>query len=268
MIINFIRATMSDEPQIHDLRSRAVLKNCVCVVCGEQPKKSFTVKQQEEAAQGRPARCRVHRKVQPADSDAKKECSQCHAPLKDDSFEDGKRVLCEACARAKRIFSKYGLSTNDIDKIRQDQKNRCCICTRPLIGNEYHIDEWHGHIDPKTGKNVVRGLLCPNHNPPLGMYEDSTVLCTRASRYLYKRGSTEQRVHLRRELEVALDETRSDFQRICDLIRTVLYLSLPFLMGNGMLAPFGMQITAGILFAYFVLETIRSMYVRFCTPSV
>ncbi len=64
-----------------------------------------------------------------------------------------------------RIKHLYGLTLEDIKKIRCMQRNLCPICGKKLATNPTHID--HNHL---TGK--VRGILHPKCNMVVAYIED------------------------------------------------------------------------------------------------
>lgn len=74
-----------------------------------------------------------------------------------------------------RLKCKYGITVQDVTRMRDQQRNSCAICSKQLL--VAHID--HDH---KTG--VVRGLLCPSCNHGLGNFLDDPALLMRAIEYL------------------------------------------------------------------------------------
>lgn len=81
--------------------------------------------------------------------------------------------------RAKVSFytrkRKYGVGTDQFNKMFQDQKGLCAICNKPLINP--HID--HDHVTKRS-----RGLLCPNCNWILGYAHDNPEILESAIKYL------------------------------------------------------------------------------------
>ena len=75
--------------------------------------------------------------------------------------------------------SKYGLTTQDYNKLLEHQKDCCAICRRhkSLFKKELYID--HDHT---TG--LVRGLLCCSCNTFLGAISDSTICLDIAKEYV------------------------------------------------------------------------------------
>jgi hypothetical protein len=77
---------------------------------------------------------------------------------------------------------KYGITTQDFDKLWFLQKGLCAICNIPMLmyGKENDsvcID--HNHT---TGK--IRGLLCSQHNRAIGLLQDNTTYLRNAIAYL------------------------------------------------------------------------------------
>jgi hypothetical protein len=59
----------------------------------------------------------------------------------------------------------YGLSNSDVDKMKEEQRGLCAICSEPLgTRHKMHIDHCH-----TTGR--VRGLLCSRCNRGLSFIE-------------------------------------------------------------------------------------------------
>jgi len=90
----------------------------------------------------------------------------------------GYTTYCKPCTsvrnRESHLRRTYGLTEDDIKRMREAQGGRCAICRE---ANAEHVD--HDH---KTGR--VRGLLCFNCNGALGQFRDRTELMQRAVVYL------------------------------------------------------------------------------------
>lgn len=70
-------------------------------------------------------------------------------------------------AKALRLKRDYGITLEDFERMREEQKSLCAICgnrRHDHLGRGLSVD--HCHI---TGK--VRGLLCPRCNGNLGYFE-------------------------------------------------------------------------------------------------
>lgn len=90
------------------------------------------------------------------------------------------RVNKERVADRQRSYqplkraSKYGLTPEDVERMRAQQDNTCPVC---CAANPTDID--HDHT---TGK--VRGLLCRKCNSVLGFVDDNSEILRRAIAYL------------------------------------------------------------------------------------
>jgi hypothetical protein len=76
-----------------------------------------------------------------------------------------------------RIKRTYGISIEELDKIRKSQNNKCAICGK---GKELFVD--HNHNSKK-----VRGYLCNECNLVLGFANDSIEILEKAITYLRSR---------------------------------------------------------------------------------
>lgn len=87
----------------------------------------------------------------------------------------------KARARAfdENIRRKYGVTTEDYERMLADQDGRCAICgaTEPGGKGQFHVDHCH-----KGGQ--VRGLLCHHCNLGLGHFKDDTERIKAAIAYL------------------------------------------------------------------------------------
>lgn len=105
---------------------------------------------------------------------------QKHASLNKDevaSYKRGKYREAPHKRYAERIKRQYGLTMEQLEKLKQSQGNLCAICHE---SGDLVVD--HDH---KTG--VVRGLLHRNCNAALGLFKDSPDVLYSASVYLSKR---------------------------------------------------------------------------------
>lgn len=77
-------------------------------------------------------------------------------------------------------YKKYGLSSEDAQKLLEQQGGKCAICGTEEWGGWHHtycVDHDHD-----TGQ--VRGLLCTRCNAGLGHFQDDPDLLLRAAQYL------------------------------------------------------------------------------------
>lgn len=77
-------------------------------------------------------------------------------------------------------LSRYGITTEEKEKILKDQKGKCAICETP-VSDPYKANIDHSH---KTGK--VRGILCNNCNTALGLFKEDFKILGEAMLYLQK----------------------------------------------------------------------------------
>jgi len=78
--------------------------------------------------------------------------------------------------RRERTLRDYGISQNDVNKVREFQNNRCAIC-REIFTKQPHVD--HSHV---TGE--FRGLTCKTCNFALGALKDDITILKRAIEYI------------------------------------------------------------------------------------
>lgn len=98
--------------------------------------------------------------------------------------ETDKRSNLKA-SKKYRIKKDYGLTMEQVDRIRQIQDNKCAICTTEFP-DKYKVQIDHCHT---TGK--VRGLLCIECNWMLGKAKDDPVILTNAIEYLNETSEAE-----------------------------------------------------------------------------
>lgn len=131
-----------------------------------------------------------------------KMCYKCNSLCTLDEFnrhsgtKDGWQTQCRQCIkqqrqtwasnnpekrRARKLRTKYGLSTKNYQDMLDAQGGRCKICgtteTRNAAYEFFPVDHCH-----KTGK--VRGLLCDYCNVGLGRFEDDIERLHAAIKYL------------------------------------------------------------------------------------
>lgn len=96
---------------------------------------------------------------------------------------------CRACATARtreyRVIRDYGITREDIARMREEQGNRCGVCTEEMT--RACVD--HNHA---TGK--VRGLLCSECNLGIGKFRDDPVRLVSAAAYLIENDDLTQGV--------------------------------------------------------------------------
>lgn len=83
--------------------------------------------------------------------------------------------------RERYLQATYNLSSEQIERMRKEQNNKCDICEVELGADWWQIHTDHCHT---TGK--VRGLLCNDCNRGLGGFKDSLFALDKAMKYLRK----------------------------------------------------------------------------------
>jgi len=88
------------------------------------------------------------------------------------------RVLAKSRKRRRTDHLKYkfGLTLDDVIRMRRAQNDRCAICKE--------IFEKTPHIDHDHQTRIVRGLLCSRCNTGLGMFREDRNFLMAAVRYL------------------------------------------------------------------------------------
>jgi hypothetical protein len=83
--------------------------------------------------------------------------------------------------RAYHLRRKYGLSTESISAILEQQRGACPICKKDLGDKTINIHIDHDHRSGKT-----RGILCRVCNTGIGHFDDNPDLLLAAVAYLQK----------------------------------------------------------------------------------
>lgn len=81
--------------------------------------------------------------------------------------------------RDYRLLRKFGINTEEYNKIFQEQGGCCDICKRHQSEFDIALCVDHNH---ETGK--IRGLLCTNCNAGIGMLKDNSSVINSAINYL------------------------------------------------------------------------------------
>jgi hypothetical protein len=125
-------------------------------------------------------------------------CPKCRKTKGADDFplcrcrKDGLGAYCKTCKatydaprNARQLgkwrnvlYSKYGLTIEDVERMRNEQKNCCAICLRSFENGRFEVDHCHA-----SGK--ARELLCARCNRWLAALENSDYLAA-ATAYLIK----------------------------------------------------------------------------------
>ncbi len=94
-------------------------------------------------------------------------------------YRQKRQQLCPEARRAIIIKNKYGLSSEDYQKMIKEQDNVCKICGKPEAGYPGKLSVDHNH---ETGK--IRGLLCHGCNCGIGFLKEDPEILKRAIAYL------------------------------------------------------------------------------------
>ena len=141
-----------------------------------------------------------------------KVCSVCKKRVDFNSFYnsssnvDGKANRCKVCddmakkkwstsnpasqyksMRRNNLWTKYGMTLEDYDKILTDQDSKCAICGLPEQDNKVCGKYNSLSVDHDHDTSEVRGLLCNQCNRGIGMLQDSTNILQKALNYLSPR---------------------------------------------------------------------------------
>lgn len=82
-------------------------------------------------------------------------------------------------------LKKYGLTLEDLEKMLQDQNNKCAICGRELFLHGASVDKNKiARVDHNHATGEVRGLLCDSCNTGLGKFRDNPEYLLKAASYL------------------------------------------------------------------------------------
>ncbi|MBM7770607.1 hypothetical protein JOD54_000811 [Actinokineospora baliensis] len=109
---------------------------------------------------------------------------------------DGRRSACSSCCRAastarhranrdrtrdRRYLHRYGITADQVDRMRAEQRYRCAICNRheDRLPLGLMVDHCHS-------ADIVRGLLCNECNSGLGQFRESIDLFHTAIAYLQR----------------------------------------------------------------------------------
>lgn len=139
----------------------------------------------------------VYRDKHNYDVDGTRVCKTCGERKPIDEFyltgkADNRRRSCAPCYTAARnawhLLDKYGLSREDMARLRELQGDACSICGKQF-GNEYltrpQVDHDHSCCPgDKTCGKCIRSLLCVRCNTSIGQFEDNPELLRAAASYL------------------------------------------------------------------------------------
>lgn len=98
-------------------------------------------------------------------------------------------------ARSAALRSRYGISADEYELVRQAQDSKCAICgshettVSPVNGSLFSLNVDHDH-DTKR----IRGLLCTPCNRGLGFLRDDRSILVKAIEYLDADGAHVERL--------------------------------------------------------------------------
>lgn len=85
--------------------------------------------------------------------------------------------------RAIERKRRYGISSEEFERMYADQAGKCAICLKSIVdGSGQGRDALAFDHDHRTGR--VRGLLCAVCNRGLGMFEDDPERLRQAAKYI------------------------------------------------------------------------------------
>lgn len=82
--------------------------------------------------------------------------------------------------RSKHLEYKFKMALEDYDRMLDEQKGKCSICS--VDEKDTELGRFCVDHDHKTGK--VRALLCKKCNQAIGLLQDNAENCLSAFRYL------------------------------------------------------------------------------------
>jgi len=102
---------------------------------------------------------------------------------KDCTTPSGYSNHCKDCRKKNNSewfrVKNFGITSEQYDKMLADQNFRCAICKEPGATKTLAVDHDHN-----SEKMKIRGLLCSNCNPGLGMFKDDISRLEAAIEYL------------------------------------------------------------------------------------
>ena len=97
--------------------------------------------------------------------------------------KDGLKSICIPCYKdmvnERYRKEKYGVTTDDYNKMFNDQDGCCAICDTRQEDQDCSMAVDHCHVTMK-----VRGLLCHKCNVALGLLKDDPLVILEAAKYL------------------------------------------------------------------------------------
>lgn len=121
-------------------------------------------------------------------------CTSCREwkPVSDFSMQSGARdelnYLCRRCQASNRMKAKYGIDLDEYEARLAAQGGTCALCpAAPTTGRRLAIDHDHACCPGEAScGNCIRGLLCPNHNRALGLFQDDDAALILGAEYILR----------------------------------------------------------------------------------
>lgn len=103
------------------------------------------------------------------------------------SSSDGLNHRCRRCHDSAQKKARYGITLEQFEELLAFQGGKCAICPVTVLedGRRLSIDHDH-NCCPGTVScgNCIRGILCPNCNRGLGLFQEDVDLLKKAAAYL------------------------------------------------------------------------------------
>lgn len=101
-------------------------------------------------------------------------CVECKRIVQSDFIDSLTQTEKIRRYRNYRLFSRYGITLDDYNKLSKQQKYRCCICNKKdeLVADHCHV------------RNQFRGLICRRCNSMLGFACDDVEILAKGIQYL------------------------------------------------------------------------------------
>lgn len=133
------------------------------------------------------------REVLLRDEEGNKFCPSCAVWKPVDDFSnasrssDGLSHRCRRCHASAQKKARYGITIEEFEALLETQGGKCAICPASVREDGYRLSIDHDHrCCPGTVScgNCIRGILCPNCNRGLGLFDEDVDRVKRAAAYL------------------------------------------------------------------------------------
>ncbi len=92
--------------------------------------------------------------------------------------EQEKKLDYQESRREQRLLKKYGISTDEYERMAESQEWKCKIC------DEAQEDRSKFHVDHCHDTQILRGLLCSRCNQAIGLMRDDPLIMRKAAQYV------------------------------------------------------------------------------------